>query len=164
MKPLVLLLAFLSIACMPTRRANGQHFATTASYHFGSGTDYLGVSLASNIITWNYRKVMFRGVLSYLEGSRNNTAGQVQTSNRIEMGLENRNGMITGTWLFNVIGASYVLTNRSLYDQTSVVKTRDNSWMFTFGLGTKISDELAIMAKYITGKDNGIRLAMEVRF
>jgi hypothetical protein len=80
------------------------------------------------------------------------------------MGVESRNGMFTGTWLFNVIGANYVIINRSLYNQGLTANARDDSWMFTFGLGTKISEEFAIMAKYVTGRDDGMRLAMELGF
>ena len=157
MKYLVLLLMSFGLA-------QAQDYSLSSAFHVNSQSSYVGGTLSANVMTWNNRKVMFRGVISYLSGTTTMHGAGSQAAHRIELGVESKNTMITGKAFFNVMDASYVFCNSTGNASRSLPEVRESGFMFGLGLGTRLTDPVSIIGKYVTGRDNGVRLALEVDF
>ena len=157
MKLFILLLISTSVM-------QAQDFSLSSAYHLNRQSSYLGATLSANVMTWNNRKVIVRGVFSYLSGTTDVGGDNTTPASRMEIGLESKNTMITGNALFNVIDAGYVYSRVDMVRGDLQAAVRETGFMFAFGLGTRIADPVSILGKYVTGRDNGLRLVLEVDF
>jgi hypothetical protein len=157
MKYLLLLLVCCSMA-------SAQDYSLSSAYHVNGQSSYVGGTLSANLMTWNHRKVMLRGVVSYLSGSTTMHGAGAQAAQRIELGVESKNTMVTGKAFFNVMDVSYVFCNSTGNASGAVPEVKESGFMFGLGLGTRIADPVSIVGKYVTGRDNGVRFVLEVDF
>jgi hypothetical protein len=144
--------------------AHAQEFSLSSAFHVNGQSSYVGGTLSANVMTWNNRKVMLRGVLSYLSGTTTMHGAGSQSAQRIEIGVESKNTMITGKWLFNVMDASYAFCSSTGNPSRGMPDVRESGFMFGLGLGTRIAAPVSLVGKYVTGRDNGFRMVMEVDF
>jgi hypothetical protein len=154
------LLLFLLGTCM----LQAQDFSLSSAYHLNRQSSYLGATLSANAMTWNNRKVILRAVVSYLAGTTALESSSGRPASRLEVGFESKNTMITGNTLFNVIDVGYVFSQADAQGSDARAVVRETGFMFAFGLGTRIAAPVSILGKYVTGRDNGLRLVMEVDF
>jgi hypothetical protein len=143
MKTVILLLFCSSIAF-------SQSLYYSPTYHHSPERDYFGVS--SSIQLLQIHKVFFRGVARGFVGTEYHKP--FVSAQRIEVGLEDKNVMITGQPMYNVLELTYNihwLNNLSTRYQ----------WSFGFGIGFHWNENVAFTMKYITGFDHGVRLSLE---
>ena len=148
MKALILLLLCSSVAL-------SQDLFWSATYHHSTERDYLGIASSVQIIQIN--KVYLRAVSRGFIGTDYKNSFPSISAQRVEVGLEDKNIMITGESVFNILEYTYHinwLNNRST----------NYSGSFGFGLGFHWSPDCAFTFKYVTGFDNGIRLSTEYKF
>jgi len=147
---LILVLTF----CL-TSVSYSQNFSSTTSYQLGKSAEYYGVSISKWLKTWNNDKVILRGTASYLIGNTIVNNSELFNYNRIEIGLDSRNTMVTGKDFFNIINVSYIITK---YQNNQQKTFNENGWMYSIGIGTRLTSPLIISTSYVFGMYKGLRV------
>ena len=148
MKALILLLLCSSAAI-------SQDMFWSATYYHSNERDYLGLSSSVQII--QIHKVYLRAVGRGFLGTDYKNSFPSISAKRVEIGLEDKNIMITGESVFNILEYTYHV------NWVDHMSTNYNG-SFGFGLGFHWDSDLDITFKYVTGFDNGIRLSTEYKF
>ena len=149
---------------LATSLSYGQDFTASSGYHMTSDGALLGVSGATNLKTWNNRKVIVRAVGSYYSGSNWSTNTGVKASERFELGVASKNTMITGESLFNILELGYQVTQYRSQVGSSTDKATHSGLFFSVGLGTWLVEPVSVMLRYVTGYNNGVRFSVDIDF
>jgi hypothetical protein len=138
-----------------------QNFSSTTSYQLGKSAEYYGVSISKWLKTWNNDKVILRGTASYLIGNNRVNNSEYYNYNRIEFGLDSRNTMVTGKDFFNIINISYIISKYQNNQQRTI---NENGWMYSIGIGTRLTSPLIVSTSYVFGIYQGIRVSFGFDF
>ncbi len=160
MRLIKLCLLVVCVSCIVGTPGLAQNSSLSSAFHFSSQVSYLGATLSHDLVGLNRDKVKLRGTFSYLTGGYETRGFESQSADRFEIGLETKNTIVRGKGLFSVLGLAYVY---SQVDEPGAA-TRDDGLMFAMGFGSRIASTVSVVAKYVGGRDNGVRFAMEVAF
>ena len=153
-------LVVLCVFCLTGIPCLAQSNSLSSAFHLSSEASYLGATLSHDLAGINRDKVKLRGTFSYLSGGYESLGSGSQSAERFELGLETKNTMVRGKSPFSVIDLAYSF-GRSDRPGSSYGA---NGLMFAMGFGSRVASSVSVLGKYVLGRDQGVRLAMEVDF
>ena len=154
------ILVVLCVICVFSSPGFAQNNSLSSAFHFSNEASYLGATFSHDVLGINRDKVKLRTTFTYLSGEYESASLGSQSADRFEFGLGIKNTISRDKALFSVFDLAYSYS-RSDEPGSSY---RDNGTMFAAGFGSRFGPSVSLLGKYVFGRDEGVRLAMEVGF